>query len=118
MLKNAHLAPGWLVEFEKKLHRLKPNDKFRLFLTCEIHPKLPSTLLRTSNTFVFEPPPGIKASMLRSFRTVLSSEKTDRAPAERARLHFLLSWFHAVVLERLRYLPIGWTKGYEFSETD
>lgn len=119
LLKNVHLAPSFLIELEKKIHRLaNPHDQFRLFMTCEIHPKIPSTLIRISHVFVFEPPPGIKASMLRSFRLVLSPERTDKAPAERARLHFLLCWFHAVVLERLRYTPIGWTKGYEFSEAD
>jgi len=37
---------------------------------------------------------------------------------ERARLHFLVSWFTAVVQERLRYTPIGWSKVYEFNESD
>jgi dynein heavy chain 1 len=118
LLKNVHLAPQWLVELEKKIHRLQPNENFRLFLTMEIHPRVPSTLVRISNTFVFEPPAGIKASMIRSFKTVLSQERTDKAPAERARLHFMLSWFHAVLGERLRYTPIGWTKIYEFGEAD
>ena len=118
LLKNVHLAPQWLVELEKKIHRLQPNENFRLFLTMEIHPRVPSTLVRISNTFVFEPPAGMKASMIRSFKTVLSQEKTDKNPVERSRLHFLLSWFHAVLGERLRYTPIGWTKIYEFGEAD
>lgn len=42
----------------------------------------------------------------------------DKGPSERSRLYFLLAWFHAVVLERVRYAPIGWTKKYEFSEAD
>jgi len=40
MLKNVHLAPGWLVQLEKKLHTLQPNPAFRLFLTMEITPKV------------------------------------------------------------------------------
>jgi dynein heavy chain 1 len=118
LLKNVHLAPGWLVELEKKIHRLTPHENFRLFLTMEINPKVPSTLVRSSNTFVFERPAGIKVSLKRSFRTLLSPERTDRAPVERSRLHFLLCWLHAVVQERLRYTPIGWTKVYEFNEAD
>ncbi len=42
----------------------------------------------------------------------------DRAPAERSRLYFLLAWFHAVIVERVRYVPVGWTKAYEFSDAD
>ena len=41
-----------------------------------------------------------------------------RAPNERARLYFLLAWFHAIVQERLRYSPLGWSKLYEFNESD
>lgn len=41
-----------------------------------------------------------------------------KAPNERARLYFLLAWFHAIVQERLRYCPLGWAKHYEFSESD
>ena len=29
-----------------------------------------------------------------------------------------MSWFNAVVQERLRYTPIGWSKVYEFNESD
>lgn len=40
MLKNVHLAPGWLMQLEKKLHSLQPHACFRLFLTMEINPKV------------------------------------------------------------------------------
>ena len=39
-------------------------------------------------------------------------------PNERARLYFLLAWFHAIVQERLCYAPLGWSKKYEFNESD
>ena len=60
LLKNVHLASQWLVQLEKRLHNLQMKPSFRLFLTTEIHPKLPPSLLRLSQTFVFEPPPGVK----------------------------------------------------------
>lgn len=70
MLKNVHLAPGWLVQLEKKLHSLHPHPQFRLFLTMEITPRLPVNLLRAGRVFVFEPPPGVRANLLRTFSTV------------------------------------------------
>lgn len=73
MLKNVHLAPQWLVQLEKKLHSLQPHASFRLFLTMEINPKLPVNLLRAGRIFVFEPPPGIRANLLRTFSTVSKS---------------------------------------------
>ncbi|XP_045114160.1 dynein heavy chain, cytoplasmic-like isoform X3 [Portunus trituberculatus] len=117
MLKNVHLAPAWLVQLEKKLHSLHPHPQFRLFLTMEITPRLPVNLLRAGRVFVFEPPPGVRANLLRTFSTVPAS-RMMRSPNERARLYFLLAWFHAITQERLRYAPLGWAKYYEFNESD
>ena len=47
-----------------------------------------------------------------------SKEKSDARPVQRAKLHFIASWFNAVVQERLRYTPIGWSKVYEFNQSD
>lgn len=74
-------------------------------------------MLRAGRAFVFEPPPGIKANLMRTFST-LPEQRVAKAPAERAKLYFLLAWFHAVVQERLRYAPLGWSKRYEFNESD
>ena len=117
MLKNVHLAPQWLVQLEKKLYSLEPNTNFRLFLTLEIHPKIPVNLLRAGRVFVYEPPPGIKANLLRTFNAIAPAQMM-RAPSERSKLYFLLAWFHAIVQERLRYKPLGWSKFYEFNESD
>ncbi|CAH0758045.1 unnamed protein product [Diatraea saccharalis] len=117
MLKNVHLAPVWLVQLEKKLHSLQPHPSFRLFLTTEISPKLPVNLLRAGRIVVFEPPPGIRANLLRTFATVPAA-RMMKPPSERARLYFLLAWFHGIVQERLRYVPLGWAKYYEFNESD
>lgn len=73
LLKNVHLAPSWLVTLEKKLHSLQVHPGFRLFLTCEITPKLPVNLLRAGRIFTFEPPPGVKANLVRTFATIPAS---------------------------------------------
>jgi dynein heavy chain 1 len=117
MLKNVHLAPSWLGQLEKKLHSMKPHRSFRLFLTMETNPKVPVNLLRMSRILMFEPPPGIKANLQESLRSIPPS-RLSRGPTERARLYFMLAWLHAVVQERLRYVPLGWTKIYEFNDSD
>ena len=86
-------------------------------MTTEVNPKVPVNLLRASRVFVYEPPPGIKANLLRTFSTI-SVSRMSQAPAERARMYFLLAWFHAIVQERVRYAPLGWSKSYEFNESD
>lgn len=117
LLRNVHLCIEWLTLLEKRLSTLTPHQDFRLFLTCEIHPALPTALIRVSDVIVMEASTGIKANMLRFYNTIPKA-RIDRAPAERCRLYSLLTWLNAVVQERKRYTPLGWTKKYEFSESD
>jgi len=100
------------------LYGMNPHQNFRLFLTMEFHPRIPANLIKLSRVYVFEPPSGVKASLQRSYAQVLTQERSERAPVERCRLHFLLAFLHAVVLERLRFFPFGWSKKYEFSDAD
>lgn len=117
LLKNVHLAPSWLGQLEKKLQTLNPNRNFRLFLTMEANPVIPVNILRQSRIIMNEPPPGIKANLMDSLRTIPNA-RVSHGPAEKARLYFLLAWFHAVVQERLRYAPLGWSKRYDFNDSD
>ncbi|KAM0751755.1 hypothetical protein T439DRAFT_218203 [Meredithblackwellia eburnea MCA 4105] len=117
LLKNVHLAPSWLSQLEKRLQSLNPNRAFRLFLTMETNPSIPVNILRQGRVLMNEPPPGIRANILESLRTI-SPARISSGPAEKARLYFLLAWFHAVVQERLRYVPLGWSKIYEFNDSD
>lgn len=120
LLRNVHMAPEWLGLLEKRLHRMTPHASFRLFLSAELHPKLPSSLLRQSALVLYEAPKGVKASLLKTLSAggVLTKARVEAAPAERGRLHFLLAWLHAVIVERRRYAPVGWLKPFEFSEND
>lgn len=117
VLRNVHLCPDWLNALEKRLHNLSVHENFRLFMTCEISPKLPTSLLRASEVVIAEASTGLKANLQRFFMNI-SPERMDKQPAERSRLYSLLAWFNAVVQERLRYTPLGWSKKYEFSEAD
>lgn len=84
---------------------------------CVYIVQVPVNLLRASRIFTFEPPPGVKANLIRTFSTV-PAPRMCKEPHERARLYFLLAWLHATLQERLRYAPLGWTKKYEFNESD
>lgn len=117
LLKNAHLAPSWLSQLEKRLQSLNPNNAFRLFVTMEANPVIPVNILRQSRVIMNEPPPGVKANLLDSLRGISLSRLTQ-GPTEKIRLYFILAWFHAVVQERLRYVPLGWSKSYDFNDSD
>lgn len=117
LLKNVHLAPAWLAQLEKRMSGLAVNRNFRLFLTMETNPVIPVNFLRTSRIIMNEPPPGLKANMIDSLRSV-GSPRLQGAPVEAARLYFLLAFLHATVTERLRYIPLGWSKPFEFNDSD
>ena len=117
LLKNVHLASSWLGQLEKKLQTLNAHQSFRLFLTMEANQSIPVNILRQSLIIMNEPAAGVKANLMDSLRSI-SGTRLLRGPAEKPRLYFLLAWFHAVVQERLRYVPLGWSKVYDFNDSD
>lgn len=117
LLKNVHLAPEWLSSLEKRLRAVQADKRFRLFLTMETSPKIPVSILLRSRIIMNEPAPGVRASVLESLQGFEAVDQ-DSGPAERIRLYFLLAWFHAVVQERSRYNPLGWSSAYDFNDAD
>jgi dynein heavy chain 1 len=99
--------------FVKKLQTFghSTHKDFRLFITSEISPKLPTALLRLSDVIVAEASSGIKASMTR-FISGITKVRLEKSPIKN-RLYLLVAWIHAVLEERVRY---GW--GYELAESD
>ncbi|GAB1730251.1 hypothetical protein NU195Hw_g9200t1 [Hortaea werneckii] len=117
LIKNVHLAADWLQNIVKRIDSLKPNKDFRLFLSMETSPKIPSSLLRASRVLMYEQPAGIRANMRDSLTSL--PDQVVKQPVEKARVHFLLSYLHAVVQERLRYAPrLGWKSFWEFNDAD
>lgn len=118
LLRNCHLCTDWLQDtLVKKLQGIGSSchPDFRLIITSEINPHLPTSLLRMSDVIVAEAPSGVKASMTR-FMSSLPSDRLGNPI--RNRLFLLLGWLHAVIQERLRYVPTGWLEAYEFTESD
>ncbi len=134
LLRNCHVCPQWLDLLEKHLHGLSVHSNFHLFLTADINAQLPNSLILASEVVVVEVPSGLRSGILRFFREnidsmstttssmggelVAHSKRTTTLPVEVNRIHALLAWLHAIIIERLRYVPVGWSKRYEFSETD
>ncbi|KAI4149876.1 MAG: hypothetical protein L6R39_002408 [Caloplaca ligustica] len=117
LIKNVHLASGWLQGLEKRLGSLRPHPDFRLFLSMETSAKIPVNLLRTSRILMYEQPAGVRANMKDSLSTL--AERASKEPVEKARLYLLLSFLHAVIQERLRYAPaLGWQGFWEFNDSD
>ena len=86
-------------------------------MTMEMQ-SIPSSLIRSCYKMVFEPPSGVKQALQRSYAQMVDPGRTNKVPELRAKVHFLAIWLHAVIIERMRYNPIGWSKTYEFNEAD
>lgn len=118
MLKNVHLCTEWLEDTLVKILQSTnagTHGDFRLFITAEISPKIPTSLLQICDTIVAESPTGIKASLSRFFSSISSDRFRNSV---KNRLYLILAWVHAVIQERLRFMPTGWSEKYEFTEAD
>lgn len=66
---------------------------------------------------MYEQPAGIRANMKDSMSALAT--RPVKGPAEKSRVYLLLSFLHAVVQERLRYVPnLGWKGWWEFNDSD
>lgn len=115
-LKNLHLVTPWLPKLEKTFKALTPNKRFRLWLTSEAHVKFPSILLQSSLKVTYESPPGVKNNLARTYQSWAPTFKEGNET--RAKMLFILAWFNALIQERRKYIPQGWSKYYEFSYGD
>ncbi|KAL7707900.1 dynein heavy chain cytosolic putative [Lotmaria passim] len=116
-LKNLHLVIPWVSQLQKELTVLKPNAAFRLFLTSEAHDEFPSILLGQSLKITFEPPPGVKQNLLRTYRDWGAAYINEKDEKQR-QLLFTAAALQAIVQERRSYVPQGWTKDYEMTAAD
>jgi dynein heavy chain len=67
----------------------------------------------------YEPPRGIKNSLKRSYNMHdWDRTETVSKPAIYKKMLFALSFFHATVIERRKFGPLGWNIPYGFSITD
>lgn len=116
-LKNLHLVLPWIKDLQQLLVSLTPSRDFRLWLTTESVEHFPSVLLQNCLKMTCETPPGLRANLTRTLSAWSDSLKTSKNTL-RAQLLFVLSWFHGIVQERRNYIPSGWSKYYQFNQSD
>lgn len=123
-LQNCHLATSWMQHMENLVRYItlgitKTHDDFRLFLSSMPTKNFPISVLQNSVKVTNEPPKGIKANVLGALADINQDffEKHVLHGKWRA-IVFGLCMFHAVLLERRKFGPLGWNITYEFNESD
>ena len=121
-LQNCHLSISWLPTLERLCESFKPDfthPEFRLWLTTMPCSEFPVPVLQSAIKITKEPPKGIRASVLGSYLTFDNDWfEGSMYPEVFKNLLFSLCFFHASIIERAKYGPLGWNKPYEFSESD
>jgi dynein heavy chain len=99
---------------------------FRLILTSMPCDYFPITTLQNGVKLTNEPPKGIKANMLKALNDLpedfldFDSLKEHEPPKKEnlKNLLFSLCLFHAVILERRKFGPLGYNILYDFNDSD
>ncbi|XP_030378328.1 dynein heavy chain 6, axonemal [Scaptodrosophila lebanonensis] len=123
-LQNCHLATSWMRTLETIVRNLtlgitKAHPDFRLFLSSMPIRHFPISVLQNSVKITNEPPKGIKANVIGALADLKKDffEKHVQNGKWRS-IVFGLCMFHAVLLERRKFGPLGWNITYEFNESD
>ncbi|KAH3668236.1 hypothetical protein OGAPHI_001990 [Ogataea philodendri] len=118
LVENVHMSPEF-IEIIPKLLEGEKRPGFHLFLSCQVDSQISSTVSKLCTKFVFESDPGIKTVLEESLlKSNAAMSLNNVAHPEHARLYVLLAWFYGLLKERLRFVPIGFSKSYEFTEAD
>jgi dynein heavy chain len=121
-LQNCHLAASWMPALERlqelqKIDQIDPD--YRLWLTSMPSKTFPTPVLQSGVKMTNEPPKGLKFNMARTYANITDDRyEACTKPAPFKKMLFALAFFHAVILERRKFGPVGWNIGYEWMDSD
>ncbi|XP_055866073.1 dynein axonemal heavy chain 6-like isoform X2 [Biomphalaria glabrata] len=122
--RNCHLAASWMNAMEDIIKNIQEtssllHSNFRLYLSSMPAKHFPVSVLQNSVKVTNEPPKGIRANLRRAFIDMSTSFFEDHPLGmDWRKIIFGICFFHAVILERKKFGPLGWNITYAFSDSD
>lgn len=121
VLQNCHLSPSFMPQLDAAINDIQASadSSFRIWLTTMPSNQFPVTIVQNGLKATSEPPKGLQANVMTSFRTLITDKDFDNAqPAVFKKLIYGLCFFNAVIIERRKFGPLGWNVRYQFSVPD
>lgn len=113
LLQNCHLGLEYMSELTFQMLELEQagegyESMFRLWITTEVHPQFPISLLQMAVKFTNEPPAGIRAGLKRTYGS-MSDDVFDHSDSKfYLPLIYSVSFLHTIVQERRKFGALGW----------
>lgn len=121
-LANCHLSLTWMPQLDKIIDQLQNENvhkDFRLWLSSSPNPNFPIAILQSGIKITTEPPKGVKANMKRLYNLINEQQFNHCSKQEKyKKLLFSLCFFHSILLERKKFLQLGWNVNYSFNDSD
>ncbi|KAG4103981.1 dynein heavy chain and region D6 of dynein motor-domain-containing protein [Neocallimastix lanati (nom. inval.)] len=121
-LANCHLSISWMPTLEKIIENIgyqKVHKNFRLWLSSSPHPKFPIYILQTGIKMTTEPPKGLKANLSRLYNKQTDENLNSCKVVDNYKnLFFSLCFYHSILIERKKFLTLGWNVVCDFNDSD
>ncbi|UYV83038.1 DNAH2 [Cordylochernes scorpioides] len=121
-IANCHYLPSWMPSLSNIVNSLRTersHPEFRLWLSSAPNSEFPLSVLQNSLKLTTQRPKGIKIQMMAAMSKVSDEYfQQCRLPEEFQKLYVALAFFHSLVNERSRFLTLGWSSKYNFTDDD
>lgn len=114
-LQNIQLSSTWLFGLEKWLKEAELREGFKLFMSCSLDSdNIPNGLIQLSSVVTIEELPSFQVCLAETFKSI---SKDIRSPFQNY-VYLLISFYGAIIQERLKYVPLSFSSAYDISDLD